>query len=72
MFFKIGVLIEKIYEKENPPQVFSCKYCEIFKNTYFEEHLETAASALTITIIIKLVIRYWASAGKSMTWNGFY
>ena len=26
--------------------VFSCKYCEIFKNTYFEEHLRTAASRL--------------------------
>ena len=24
--------------------VFSCEYCEIFKNTYFEEHLQTAAS----------------------------
>ena len=23
---------------------FSCKHCEIFKNTYFEEHLRTAAS----------------------------
>ena len=22
---------------------FSCDYCEIFKNTYFEEHLRTAA-----------------------------
>ena len=65
MIFKIGVLIEKIYYKENPPQVFSCKYCEIFKNTYFEEHLRTA-------IIIKLVIKYWAPAGKSITWNGFY
>ena len=49
MFFKIGVLIEKIYLKENPPQVFSCKYCEIYKNSYFEEHLRTAASALIIT-----------------------
>ena len=29
--------------KETPRQVFSCKYCEIFKNTYFEEHLRTAA-----------------------------
>ena len=27
--------------KETPTQVFSCKYCEIFKNTYFEEHLWT-------------------------------
>ena len=49
MFFKIVVLIEKIYEKENPPQVFSCKYCEIFKNSYFEENHRTAASAIIIT-----------------------
>ena len=27
-------------------QVFSFKYCEIFKNTFFEEHLQTAASDL--------------------------
>ena len=25
--------------KKTPTQVFSCEYCEIFKNTYFEEHL---------------------------------
>ena len=24
--------------------VFSCEICETFKNTYFEEHLRTAAS----------------------------
>ena len=41
MFFKIGVLIEKIYWKENPPQVFSIKYRKVFKNTYFEKHLHT-------------------------------
>ena len=29
---------------ETPTQVFSCEYCEIFKNTYFEEHLRTAAN----------------------------
>ena len=28
----------------NKTQVFSCEYYEIFKNTYFGEHLETAAS----------------------------
>ena len=33
--------------------MFSCEYSEIFKNTYFEEHLPTAASAL---LIMKLVI----------------
>ena len=31
--------------KEFPAQVFSCEYCEIFKNTYFEENPRTAASA---------------------------
>ena len=45
--------------KETPTQVFSCEYCEIFMNTYFEEHLQTAASVL---LIIKLVYnKYWAS-----------
>ena len=24
--------------------MFSCDYCEIFKNAYFEEHLRTTAS----------------------------
>ena len=30
--------------KETPTQVFSCEYCEIFKNTYFEERLRTSVS----------------------------
>ena len=25
--------------KKTPTQVFYCEYCEIFKNTYFQEHL---------------------------------
>ena len=29
---------------QRPAQVFSCKYCEIFKNSYFEKHLWTATS----------------------------
>ena len=32
------------YQKEIPTLIFSCEYCEIFKNTYFEEHLRTTAS----------------------------
>ena len=32
------------YLQETPTQVFSCEYYEISKNTYFEEHLQTAAS----------------------------
>ena len=36
----------KLYLKETPTQVFSSKVCGIFKNSYFEEHLQTTASAL--------------------------
>ena len=61
-----------MYYKEIPTQVLSCKYCEIFKSTYFEEHLGTAASVL---LIMKLLIKYWTSTDlliKNITWNGFY
>ena len=30
--------------KRDPAQVFSCEFCEIFKNTYFGKSLRTAAS----------------------------
>ena len=33
--------------KRDSTQVFCCEYCEIFKNTHFEEHLRAAASVLT-------------------------
>ena len=38
----------ELHYKEIPTQELSCGYCEIFKNTYFEEHLRTAASVLLI------------------------
>ena len=41
--------------------MFSCKYCEIFKNTYSEEHLRTAASALIITYNQKVSIGHLAA-----------
>ena len=31
--------------------MFSCEYCEFFKNTYFEEHLRKPASAFSIQFI---------------------
>ena len=33
--------------------MFSCEYSGIFKKTYFEEHLQTAASGLSLLIIEK-------------------
>ena len=32
--------------KETPAQLFSCEYCEMFKNTYFEQYLLTSASVI--------------------------
>ena len=44
----------QLYQKQTPTQVLSCEYCEIFKNTYFEEHLQTAASAKKLHMTLKL------------------
>ena len=30
--------------KETPAQMFSCEFCELYKNTYLEEHPRTAGS----------------------------
>ena len=37
-------------EKETPTQLLSCEYWEIFKNTYFEKYLRTAASGFALSI----------------------
>ena len=39
--------------KETLVQVFSCEFCEIFKNTFFTEHFRTTAS-----VIIKYFLCY--------------
>ena len=31
-------------KKETPIQAFSCEFCEIFRNTFFTEHLQATAS----------------------------
>ena len=36
-------LVKKLYSKETPAQVFSCRYCGIFKNSYFYRALLLAA-----------------------------
>ena len=38
--------------------MFSCKYCEILKNTYFEEHLPTTASVSSLAKLVKLEILF--------------
>ena len=38
-------------KKETLAQVFSCEFCEIFKNTFFTEHLQTTASLNAFNIL---------------------
>ena len=35
-------------KKETLTQVFSFEFCEIFKNTFFTEHLQTTASKISL------------------------
>ena len=44
LFLKISQYSGLNYWKETLAQVFSCEYCEIFQNTYFEEHMWTDTS----------------------------
>ena len=44
--------------KRDSKQVFSCQYCEIFKKTYFEEHLRTAASIIFSQDVFTLCQQY--------------
>ena len=43
-------VLESLYSKDTPTQMFSCANCEVFKNTYFEEHLRTAAFINIVTV----------------------
>ena len=57
-----------MYYKEIPTQVLSCEYCEIFKKTYFEKHLRTAASVLLIIKLIIMNIGHLLNQKHNMEW----
>ena len=40
-------------KKETLAQVLSCKFCEIFKKTFFTEHLWATASKKVIVILVE-------------------
>ena len=43
-----------LLERDSNTGVLYCHYCESFKNTYFEEHLRTAASVYSNDLLIYL------------------
>ena len=42
-----------LLKKEALAQVFSCEFCEISKNTFFSEHLQTTASVSISNFLFK-------------------
>ena len=69
-FNKIAGVVCNFIKKEILPQVFSCEFCEIFKNTYFMEHVRTTAFASPVLrhrmkvfgnnfYIVVYLIKYW-------------
>ena len=59
LFKKAAALRPTTIKKETPTQVFSYEYCEIFKNTYFEEHLRATVS------VVKISSHLWPNNYKS-------
>ena len=55
--------------------MFSCEICEIFKNTYFEEHLRTTASKhrssckSCCSALINAVMKYSFSTAVVQSWR---
>ena len=56
------------YWKRKPTQVFSCEYCEVFKNTYFEKHLlkDASASVLPCHFIPIYILNLWTCGWVSV------
>ena len=43
-------------KKETPAQMFSCEFCEIFRNTFFTEHLWKTASIFLISFDVSFKV----------------
>ena len=60
-----GRQARNLVKKEALAQVLSCEFCEIFKNTYFTEHLRVTATEYhifpMITLTLKMFLPTWES-----------
>ena len=54
----------QLYWKETPRQVLSCEICEIFKNTHFEEHLQTTMQVLIHSLNLQKEILFLIYVGN--------
>ena len=51
-------------KKETVAQMFSCEFCEIFKNTFFTEHLWTTLSRFRIFPLHPFPFTYYIAIYK--------
>ena len=49
-------------------QLFSCEFCEIFKNTFFIEHLRKAASKTKFFSFSPFFLEFWKILVKLKVW----
>ena len=81
-FFNKLADVQQLYEKESPAQLFSCKYGEIFKNTFLtntfarlyllnwnqgHHQIKTRFAAMEINWLVSL----WWEHGLNILWRGF-
>ena len=70
----------QLYLKQAPTQVFCYQICEIFKNTYLEEHLRATASKhrssflevfckSCCSALMNVVMKYSFSAAVAQSWR---
>ena len=67
----------QLYEKQTPTQTFSCEYFKIFQITYFEEHMHTATSEVTLesdclglsfcAVAFKIITQYYKNTCRFQT-----
>ena len=68
LFNKVAGFKACNFIKETPTQEFSYEYCEIFKKTYFEKHLRTAASAQpSVAFHIKQMTDFYRKGNAGLT-----
>ena len=57
--------------KQTSTQVFSCEYCEIFKNSYFEDHLWWLLLSLLLTHFPQCSLKMFPHEKPSNILRGF-
>ena len=67
--FQNNYFEENLWMSATPTQVFSREYCELFKNTYFVEDLQTAGSETPVRGLSLIKLKAWTIRSRSSHWR---